>query len=270
MTIRSFSIAAPTRYSYLIGLVFIFFSCNSNTKKKISNDKEGIITEGRITYQFPSGLSAEKQKRLVEKCRQSVQSNLKLIKESSFTDSITIQFLNTREEMKKYTGMGASGIAMPERKTMYSLCDEQAAPITHELMHMIAMLKWGEPHPSSVWMNEGLAAFSENNCNGFTDQQIYRYLSANKMLVATDSLTRNFYKTPEMIAYHQAGYMVQFLLEKYGVEKFKQLWTRGFASFEQIYGTRFSTVEALYDARAQKDIPVTPAINWETFKKGCL
>jgi hypothetical protein len=38
-----------------------------------------------------------------------------------------------------------------------------------------------------------------------------------------------------MIAYHQSAYMVQYLLEKYGVEKFKQLWQNGYNDFKNIY-----------------------------------
>lgn len=32
----------------------------------------------------------------------------------------------------------------------------------------------GKKRVTSLWMNEGLAAFSQNGCNGYNDEQIYR------------------------------------------------------------------------------------------------
>ena len=136
-------------------------------------------------------------------------------------------------------------------------------------MHMIAMLKWGDPHPSSTWMNEGLAALADDNCNGFTDEQVYRFLQEKDMLIAIDSLAADFYRQPEMSAYHQSGFIVQHLIRVYGIEKLRQVWVRGFAAFEEVYGLPFQQVQASFDARAHSDFPRVPAIDWEKFKEGC-
>jgi hypothetical protein len=64
--------------------------------------------------------------------------------------------------------------------------------------------------------------------------------------------------------------MVQFLLQQYGIEKFRLLWQKGFASFENIYAAAFAAVKKLLDEKAAKDYPIAPVINWEVFKKGCL
>jgi hypothetical protein len=119
-------------------------------------------------------------------------------------------------------------------------------------------------------MNEGLATYAENNCNGFNDEQIYRYLSEKNMLIPMTAITTSFYKQPEMVAYHQAAYIVQYLLNNYGVEKFKDLWTQGFAQFERIYGIRFQEVNTNIDRTAKQDYPDAPAIDWSSFQKGCL
>jgi hypothetical protein len=119
-------------------------------------------------------------------------------------------------------------------------------------------------------MNEGLAAFAENNCNGYNDEQIYRYLLDKDMLISMDALTTSFYKQPEMIAYHQAAYIAQYLLSVYGIEKFKALWTQGFATFEKIYGIPFSQATTDINKKAKQDYPSAPPINWSTFQVGCL
>ncbi len=252
---------------FFILLLTAAYSCSTDGTNK---DNEYVTGSSNITYSFPDSLPDVQRNTLKQKCSRSITENLVIISENSFTDSIDIRFVKDRKAMRQYTGMGAAGIALPEIKTMYCLADENAAPIKHELMHMIAMLKWGEPHSSSTWMNEGLAAFAENNCNGFNDEQIYRFFSFKMMLLSVDSLTTNFYGQPEMIAYHQCGYMVQYLLQQYGVEKFKLPWQKGFAAFENIYHIAFPVVNKLLDEKAAKDYPAAPAIDWEVFKKGCM
>ncbi len=136
-------------------------------------------------------------------------------------------------------------------------------------MHMIMLSALDGCVQTSFWMNEGIAAFAENQCNGFNDEQIYRFLSENKLLLPMDSLTAHFYLEPEMIAYHQAAYIVQYLLSNYGVEKFKDLWMQGFANFEKIYGVSFANAQENIERTAKRDYPNAPNIVWEKFKEGC-
>ena len=137
-------------------------------------------------------------------------------------------------------------------------------------MHLITMTTWGFPGQDSNWMNEGLAAYAENDCNGYTDEQVYRYLLEKNMLVDMTALTTSFYRQPEMIAYHQAAYIVQQLLSKYGIEKFKILWTQGFASFETVYGVAFEQFQNSLNKTVRQDVPNPPNIDWNGFNEGCL
>ncbi|MGB0177145.1 MAG: hypothetical protein ACPF9D_08260, partial [Owenweeksia sp.] len=84
-------------------------------------------------------------------------------------------------------------------------------PIKHELMHMMSNTLWGYPPTDMYWMNEGFAALAEDNCNGYRVSEIYRYMLENDYLYPMDSLTADFYATDEMIGYHQAAYITQYL-----------------------------------------------------------
>ena len=91
------------------------------------------------------------------------------------------------------------------------------------------------------------------------------------MLLPMDSLASRFYQEPEMIAYHQAGWMVDYLLRKYGVEKFRDLWQQGFSNFNQIYGTSFSLIEADIKATAERRlIPHRPKLTGRPFRSGAI
>jgi hypothetical protein len=89
------------------------------------------------------------------------------------------------------------------------------------------------------------------------------------MLISIDSMTTDFYKQPEMIAYHQSAYIVQYLIEKYGIERLKNLWQSGFQDFERIYDVPYQKIESDIQQELKIRIPVVPNIDWEILKKGC-
>src|SRR5215218_4855473 len=257
--------------------ILLLFACHvPATKENHSTDEKQVVKRvANVSFSFPSkGFAYDNRNKLVRECLEAIKSNSALIQLPQYSDTITVQFLRSRQEMKKYTGMTPSGIALVEPKILYVVANadpgEVKPPIKHELMHMISMTSWGYPGQDSNWMNEGLATYAENNCNGFTDEAIYRYLADKDMLVPMPALTTSFYKQPEMIAYHQAAYIVQYLLSHYGVEKLKALWRQGFASFETIYGVSFDRVQTAITGKARQDYPKVPAIKWDTFQEGCL
>jgi hypothetical protein len=133
----------------------------------------------------------------------------------------------------------------------------------------MAMLEWGYPHYTSTWINEGLAAFAEDNCNGLTVAEIYRYFMENDMLISIDALTADFYNESEMIAYHQSAYVVEYLLSQYSLDQFKQLWRDGFDRFEDIYGKDFEEMKTEMGKHLMKKHNTAPNIDWEVFKQGC-
>jgi Peptidase MA superfamily len=223
----------------------------------------------KITYFFPASLDSFQQKLLTAKCEAAMDTVLKLLQAGAFTEAINIQFVKDRKEMQQYTGRGAAGMAFPEKKTLYCLANVNEAPVVHELLHLMAMLKWGNPHETSTWMNEGFATFAENNCNNYRVEQIYRFFMSKKMLLSIDSMSANFYGQPEMVAYHQSACIVQFLLNHYSINKFIELWKTGFVHFQEIYHFPFSKILAGINETALVHYPEAPLINWEIFKKGC-
>lgn len=238
-----------------------------------ASDSTWKDVRGNITFVFPlKGYAYDHRQQLIQACLDGVPEDLRILHLAAFTDSFTIRFLDTRQEMKRYTGYPSGGVALPQPyMIIYYVVnqEEQGPPIKHELMHLITLVDWGGPDPTSVWMNEGLAAYSQNSCNGYTDEQIYRYLAVHNLLLPMDSMEHQFYHTPEMIGYHQGGWMVGYLLKRYGVEKVKDLWQHGVDDSVRIFGVAFSQVEMELKEAAARDIPVAPDIDWKSFMVGC-
>jgi hypothetical protein len=271
------------KYTYeKLSLILILLMVNGACSLKNKPEEHGKNNSGNsmdttinnVVFTFPaSGYAFQNKEELIQRCMEGIKYNCRIINLNDFCNSIKIRFLTSRQEMKKYTSYSVAGFTNSIEKTLYIIANgdstEVKPHIRHELMHLITMVSWGRPQASSTWMNEGLAAFAENNCNGYNDKEIYYYLLENKMLLPIDSLTNNFYSQPEMIAYHQSAYIVQELLEKYGVKKFRRLWTNGYDDFANIFlispeqfflslNHAFVTGQVKY-----------PDIDWKTFKNGC-
>ena len=199
----------------------MLLGCSENRKKTSMIAVDGWEKEGQVlksiknvTFNFPdNGFAYDRKSDYVKQCFEAMQSNIQIIGLDGFSDTIQIRFLRSRDDMFWFAGREAGGIANPHINTLYLVADgEKTPPIKHELMHLIAMLEWGYPHVSSVWINEGLAAYAEDNCNGYNIAQIYRYFIETDKLIHIDSLTSDFYAQSEMIGYHQSAYVVEYLL----------------------------------------------------------
>lgn len=229
---------------------------------------------------FPDeGYANERRDSLVDVCMIAIHRNMELLKVDTFSVPYVIRFYPSKAAMKKVTGIGVSGQADFATKSVGLVVTNDPAvmkkenivtpPIQHETMHMLAMETWGYPPQSSLWLNEGLATYATNTCNGLTVREVNSYLLNNKMTFPGDSLVEHFYACDEMIAYHQAACYVQYLIEHYGVEKFGALWQAGMSDFEVIYGMPFKELEALVAAELTEAYPNGVEIDWESFKKGC-
>lgn len=259
-------------------VLLILIGCKEAIEKPESIENDGwkadtqiLKTIKNVNFSFPdSGFAFDNKEDLIKKSFDAIKHDSQLIGLKEFNDTIYIRFLRSREDMFPLSGTIASGNAYPHISTLYVVANEnQKPPIKHELMHLIAMLRWDYPAETSTWMNEGLGTFAENNCSGFNVAELYRYLLENDQLISMDLLTSDFYKQPEMIGYHQSAYIVEHLLHNYTVEQFKKLWIRGFEKFEEIYGIAYTTVKVDLENKVMENYPIVPKIDFEKFNKGC-
>ncbi|MBP6310674.1 MAG: hypothetical protein KA408_00275 [Flavobacteriales bacterium] len=269
--------------------VLILTSCAADGRETVNEQEvdggwevQRFVTRrmDSIEFVFPMpGYAYDHRDSLVDACMKAIEHNKELLGLDEFKAPYKIKFYPSKAEMKEDINIGVSGHADHWNKEVaFVVTDDPEtiekeniipAPIVHETMHMIAMEKWGFPPENNLWLNEGLATYAANNCNGASVDKVYCYLMGADMLFPMDSLVSQFYKNDEMIAYHQAAYIVKHLLEVGGVEKFAMLWQEGFTSFERVYGVPFAEVETTIKSNLEKKYPNGVDLDWETFKKGC-
>jgi hypothetical protein len=249
----------------VIGLLF----CTTLFAQGWSQNIRNFTTIDNITYYFPESVSLSDRGAYIKLCRDSVRENLKLIHEKEFNYKMDIEFLNSREDMFKLTGMAAQGMAMYPTPKFYSVLRLKNSPVKHEMMHMIAMQKWG--HDAESWLNEGLATYAGGTCSPYSLEQIYCYYLQSNKLIPINELANNFWSGGynDMITYTQSAYLVEYLIDTYGVGKFKQLWIGGYAKFKEVYGFEFNVIEDAIATRLKSKYPDTIDFDWEAFNKGC-
>jgi hypothetical protein len=229
-----------------------------------------VKTIRNITFNFPStGFAYDHRDSIVNSFFDAIKHDLAILHQNEYPDTIVVRVLSSLKEMLENTGYPSSESAVPDMKKIWFAVDKDISPlVTHEFMHMITFSLWGQPPQRSYWLKEGIATYAQNSCNGFAVEQMYAYFEKKNMLIAIDSLTGQFYAQPMMIAYHQSAFIVQYLIETYGVQKFGLLYQSGFESFEKIYGIQFKQILLDIRNKLDKKYSEAPDINWSNFK--CL
>ena len=257
--------------------IFTLISCNdkkSSKKNEIGKDEwTKIATEKKtiknITYIFPEEIDIKRRNSAIKECQQSIEESLKLIQETQFDNKFDIEILKSKKDMLKYGGMAAQGLAFPENDVLFILLKDQNSVIKHEMMHMITMYKWGTPQTSSTWMNEGLATYAGGTCFEYSLEEIYKYFIQSNKLISMENLTTDFQGNPDMVAYTQSALISKYLIENYGIAKFRELWKNGYANFNVIYGFNSKSLQSKIFEYINKKYPKNIDFDWEKFNKGC-
>lgn len=262
----------PFRRLFNVCTLTIAIGCTAQPNK-ISDWKTNCTitkTIRNITFNFPSnGFAYDNCDSIINACFDAINHDLFIIHQKEYTDTIVAHFLSSLKEMRDNTGYPTSEYAFPQINKIWFVVDKDITPlINHEFMHMITFSLWGQPPQQSYWLKEGIATYAQNSCNGFAVEQIYAFFEKKNMLIAIDSLAGHFYAQPMMVAFHQSAYIVQYLIETYGVQKFSILYKSGFDSFEKIYRIQFKQILLDIKTKLDKKYPDTPDIHWTSFK--CL
>lgn len=263
------------------GVIFnlTLLGCLENNDRSVKMNDDGWVKKTKVSkliknvnFVFPeSGFAFDNKEDLIKQTFDAIEQNKNILQKVEFKDTIYVRFMASRDEMFEYTGTRAGGNAYPYWSTINIVSneDETHPPINHELMHLMAMMDWDYAESSSVWINEGIATYAANDCNGYSVAEIYRYLLVEDKLISIEDLSSDFYGQSEMVSYHQLGYIVQYLLDNFSIRQFEQLWTDGFENFETIYGIPYQQVETNLQKAVIEKYPNTPKIDWEKFSKGC-
>lgn len=148
------------------------------------------------------------------------------------------------DRKEQLTGFGGYGKVMPYRYELHSAYSFHP----HEITHILSITIGNPP----AMMAEGLAVlygWKEGWQGKPFDFWVKEYIKENKLLPLEEiSKTVNFRKYPEDITYPEAASFLEFLIKKYGVEKFKAVYKNADeenidSAFKKIYGKNLKELE---------------------------
>lgn len=242
-------------------------------------------TEGNIRYTMDSIMTIEDRNKAINTVKQYINENLLLLDETDFNDSVHIVLTKDRDEMYKYIYERFQGYYMPKNYDVTGIPENMIFCIygiphdalKHELMHMLSRSKWGNMETNngwSTWLDEGLAVFANPeslNCDGRTLEERYTYFLQNNELLELDSLFSSsniIYNNKR--SYTQAGYIVSYLVDNFGIKKLKTLWQSGMNDFEKIYGIRFEDIILQMHDKLKLKYPMPISIDKVYLYKNCV
>ena len=237
-----------------------------------------------LKFTVASTMTMLERDSLIAQTQKYIAQNLELIGEQFFNDSVHIVTFSDRNEMSRILD-GFVGAAMLKddvvimENIVYAVHSNKQSVLKHELMHIVALLKWGENPYTLNWLNEGLATLADLrafDCDGHTLEERYVYFIQNDKLIDTEILLTKFFGDAiddvigNKTAYNQSAYIVGYLIENYEIEKLKRLWQSTISDFELIYNISFDDLILKINNELREKYPKPIKFNWESFSKNCI
>ncbi len=205
---------------------------------------ETVTTEHfTIYYEAKSAVvpRLDEIKKSIEVSRKRV---LSLIQVKEFPDRVHVFLVDSRSRMKDLMGAEQFGGAIAKMRVVFAVVNAtNNGCSTHEFCHVIAGAVWGKPER---WIDEGFATYSDERWRN--RDALAAALAAQGRLLPVKTLAEDFLKHPEDVTYIESGSFLGFVIERYGMEKFKVVWKGGFKRLPKAFGRSVPELEAEWRA----------------------
>lgn len=254
----------------------IFYPHTEYMRTFIDNDSLPFISTDHENFRIyfrGNSYAATHLPEIKQKLSSAFERILSVLDTTNYYRGINLILVDSAQEMKELTGFYIhGGLALSGHDLVFFIYnDKRRLQLKHEIFHFISLDLWGAS--TSRLLNEGGAVYTDNQCH--YDNAIYSinaYMFKEKKLYTFQSLINDFdekVKGNEIITYIESAGIFKFLYEKYGIEKMKQLWSKGFNSFEAIYGKTLLQFEKEWTEFISTVAP-PKNIDWEMLmKEGC-
>ncbi len=272
-------LAVPLLLLLLVNLLLI--ACNEPAKEydpgpgntsdfvRTVREKEGYSWENATSEHFnlnaaAGSYSADHLEELGKTAEQARFVVLTRLQEANYQgERPELFFVGSREDIAALTGRPAGGHTEPAANAILLGHSEEAnPPLRHELAHLYSWRTWGEPY--APWVSEGVAVFAAGGCAGEDLHVWAAALLRDSSLMSLNELESSF-DHANAAQHLAAGSFVQFLMDGYGKEAVKALWSSGpDAAVLLTDNSRVGLEEAW---RKQLEYWAgSPNINWEELK----
>ena len=178
------------------------------------------------------------------------------------TGRISLFFVDSRERMGDLLGRTPGGTAIPKEDVALFVAppDGHAPALVHELTHLEAWETFGERPVDEPWFDEGLATASVGRCYAYTLDEAGAAVVREGRAVPLAELAASF-DVADPGAYLQAGSVVAWVKERWGLDAVAALWRGGLAASERATGLTAEALDAAWRAHVVERDPGT-TLDW--------
>ena len=150
--------------------------------------------------------------------------------------------VGSRKKMALLLGYETNGGANYKENYLTAIYSDNIKSVfsNHELFHLMAMNLWGT---TEVWINEGMAVYSDDNWHGYDLHEISKYLMDQNKFIPLNSISKKLRKYDSMVTYPLLGSFTKFIDEKYGRETLMLIWKNGKKKMKRSIGKDIADLE---------------------------
>ena len=250
-----------TIYLLVFPGIFYLFSPQlgySTTFKSLADDLGRTVISKHFVTHYDKRIKKEEIKQLTLREEFYYQQLVKYFKVEPESKINSFIFYDN-DQKKKFFGSKNADVAKPWLNQLYISIDNAEQTLKHEIAHCFSARFGAGLFKLAAGFNpvliEGIAVAAD----GFYDENTNHFMAAlaykNDYRVDLESLLSkfSFYNQPSSISYIYAGSFVEFLIAKYGIEKFKQYYLNG--EIKETYGIGLKLLVDEYYGFLQTGIP---------------
>ena len=216
--------------SLFILIAFVALAAGARVTSKSIQKAKGFSWASRASTHFDvfveAGGLAERDLQKVVAVLENSHANLERLLGSPLQERSQYFLVSSRARMKELIGFEANGVNNgPVSIGVYN--EDVKIVASHEICHWQARNLWGRNQ--GLWINEGLAVYSDNQWNGLPLHLVAKWLLDHDKLIPLSDLLPDGWpkKYSDLITYPELGSFVKFTYERYGRDAVKALWQKG-------------------------------------------
>lgn len=225
---------------------------------------DSVSAPGFTLYTLRGSYGAARAAQYRAEIEQGIAHALGMLNERTYPARLRLFVMSSRDDVEAVTGTGWNGWTDAPGNNAAVVARSECRPVLrHEIMHAVSLRLWGHPLGTAGdpappqdpvrmaqggWLREGIAAAAEDLYLTYSYRGMAAQWLAEGTIFPLDTLMNHFYEVDDLAAYLQAGSLVRYLLDQYGVDRFRAIWRDGVDAVPRVYGKTPGEIEAEWHA----------------------
>ena len=246
-----YSLKIAWMYSIIVPLAFIILSSDfgySTTPSRIKSELDKTISSEHYEIHYSSAIN-DTLINVITLHHEFYYSELERFFNIKPKKKIISLIFNNREQKKRLFGTANADMAKPWIPEIYISVDNYDKTLKHEIAHSFAGEFGSQIFKVADNFNPALIEGAAMAADPIYDEFDLDYMAAlafnNEFKIDVNTLFQffNFFKQPSALGYIIAGSFIKYLIDNYGIDRFKNLYTD--LDFQKYYGKELP--ELAYD-----------------------